>query len=83
MEEFLFLHSTQVTQLVETEASLCSKETLSNICLHWEALVISEEAEQDLQLYIEDTKISPSEWLSKNIKRIAPSSISETIMSYF
>lgn len=73
----------QVAKLVEAKTSVCSEEAISNMCLQWDALLISEAAEQELQLYIEETKVSTSEWLSKNIKRSAQKSISDTIMSYF
>ena len=70
----------QLARTAVTDLSVCSAEILHKICFHWEALIISEEAEQGLQDYITTARIAIDEWLSKQITTL---SVSEIILNYF
>ena len=59
---------------------MLSEKILGKVCLQWEALVISEEAEQNLQEYITSAGLTTNE---RQQTQIASVTTSEIIMSYF
>ena len=59
---------------------MLSEKILAKVCLQWEALVISEEAEQSLQEYITSAGLTANERLQTQITSVTTS---EIIMSYF
>ena len=71
--------SSQLASSVGNDFSMCSEETLSSVCLQWEALVISEEAEQELLDYMTTAGFTLDERLSEQMTRL---SYSEIVLKY-
>ena len=74
------LLSTQLAVESETDLSVLSDGTLASLCLQWEALLISEEADLSLQQFIAESGLTTQHSHRKQITFVT---VSEIIMQYF
>ena len=72
--------SAQLATSVDVSVLVCSEDTIRDLCYHWEALVISEEAEHELYLYMNEAEITANERLTDHI---TTQTTAEIMVKYF